>query len=96
MAKVTDIVKRWHANNIKPREELDDVLKVLKYFEFEVRKGKGSHYVVTHLGLDKIKCSESGLRNEFTVPTIKGRRVAKIYVSRILKYIEMLEDIHEN
>lgn len=90
MAKATDIVESWR-NHIQPREDFDKIVKVLGYYGFEIKPGKGSHWVVNHKDLDGEKCGESGLRSEFTVPTIKGRKVAEIYVKRILKYIDLLE-----
>ena len=95
MMKVTEIVKRWKEHRIEPREDLSDVLKVLKYYKFEVRQGKGSHLISTHDKLDKLKSAELGLRCEFTIPAIKGRKVSKVYISRILKYIRLLEESNE-
>ncbi len=90
MAKATDILKRWR-DYIQPQEDFDEIVKVLEYYGFEIRPGKGSHWVVNHKDLDREKCKELGGRSEFTVPTIKGRKVIKVYVKRIQKYIDLLE-----
>ena len=89
MAKATDIVERWRSY-IQPQEDFDEIAKVLEFYGFEVKQGKGSHWVVSHSDLDRERCQELGLRSEFTVCTIKGRKVVKVYVKRILKYIDLL------
>lgn len=94
MVKVTDIVKKWRSY-IRPQEDFQEVSKVLSFYGFIMRQGKGSHWVVNHDDLNKERCQELGLRREFTICTIKGRKVIKPYVERILKYIDILESEDE-
>jgi len=94
MTRATDIVEKWRSY-IQPQEDFNEVVKVLRFYGFVMRQGKGSHWVVNHDNLNRERCRELGLRDEFTVVTKKGRKVIRRYVERILRYIDILESENE-
>lgn len=100
MSKEDKILNKWK-NKIPPKCSKEDVFRILDYYNFQTRmSGKGgSHVIVTHpeiknnlkkfqafFGKDAVNCN-----GEFTVVLTKGRKVKKIYVTRILKIYEAIQ-----
>jgi len=64
-----------------------DVVKVLEAFGYKERPSESGHRVFSKPGAYPI-----------TVPTVKGRKVKRIYVKKIIEYLELEEwyDIQRN
>ena len=79
MAKLEKLVEQFL---MKPPEvSFKDVAKILEVFGYEERhSGSGSHRVFTKSG-----------HPPKTVPTIKGRRVKKVYVQMIIENLGLEE-----
>ncbi len=92
MTQPSDIYQKWISKDgIQPEEDIDDVKKVLISFGFTVKPGKKHKYKITHEKLNKTDLALAGLRNEFVIPTKKGRWVVKPYIKAILRYIKLLD-----
>lgn len=63
-----------------PEVSFQDVVKVLGAFGYKERPSKSGHRVFDKLGEYPI-----------TVPTIKGRRVKRVYVRKIVERLELEE-----
>ena len=68
----------------------DDVINILKQYNFKLDFKKGFHIVVQH---DKLKnlpgYTPLGI---FTVPVRNGRYVIRVYLIKIIKAIEIIEN----
>ncbi len=94
MSKASDILKQWR-RHVKPQEDKNDVLKVLKFFGFEIREGGKHQIIASHPKLKKLDYNMLGLSDEFTLPLVKGRKIRKWAIDRLLKYIGLLEGQNE-
>ena len=68
-----------------PKENaLDDLIRYLELFEFEIIKnrGKGSHCIARHRNIER----------PFTIPSKNGKTVSFVYLKELNKIIKNLED----
>jgi len=91
VGKLEKTLKKWES---KPTHvEKDEVISVLKRFEFELYFKRGSHIIVRHEKL--IGVPNYGQNGEFTLPVKSGRKIKGVYLPRILEAIEIVKEIEK-
>jgi len=78
MAGLEKLVERFLKE--PPEVSFHDVVKVLEAFGYEERPSKSGHRVFAKLGQYPI-----------TVPTVKGRRVKRVYVRKLIERLGLEE-----
>ena len=92
MTQPADIYQKWISKDgIQPEVDVGDVEKVLRHFGFHIKPGKKHKFKITHEKFKGMDLALAGLRNEYVIPTKKGRWVVKRYIKVILRYIDLLD-----
>lgn len=93
MAKIEKVLEKWK-NSIPPTTPIEDVEKVARSYGFVIEVKKGSHTIYSHEKL----IGESGYSEfgGFTVASVKGRHVKRVYIQDLLKAIEIIENEEGN
>jgi hypothetical protein len=96
MKESADIIKKWRSKDgIQPKEDINDVLKVLRDYGFDIRGGAKHRIVASHKQLNDLNYHSMGIGKELVIPT-QGKKVIKLYIKTLLKYLELLEVDNEN
>ncbi len=92
MSKLGKILKKWES---RPKEvNKNEVIGVLKRFNFELEFKPGSHIIVRHKKLENKH--GFGSLGEFTVPIKNGRYVKGFYLRTILIAIMIIQEADKN
>ncbi len=76
-----------------PEYDYQDLEKVLNFFGFYKENTKGSHNIFV------LKHNRQNMEfevDQITVPTVKGRKVKKVYLKKIIKILQIEEWYEKN
>ena len=88
MSKIEKILRKWESRPVSV--EKDEVLSVLKRYDFTIDFKRGSHIIVSHSSL--VNKENFGKLGEFTIPVKSGQKIKGFYLQRILEAISIIEE----
>jgi len=92
MSKLDKVLRKWQNKPIIVEKE--EVLSILKRYDFEIDFKPGAHIIVRHPCL--INRAGFGPNGEYTLPVKGGQKIRGVYLKAILKAISIIEESMEN